>query len=314
MATYGHDDDVDTIVASNLSPKRQISPPPTIDLAQAVRPIPKQIAIADSGATQIFIMDGTPVKNKRTTTYPLKVALADGRQVLSTHICNVDIPGLPVTLVGHFIPDLSIASLFAIRVLTDVGCTVTFDVNKCVVYFKGYEILRGYKDPTTDLWTIPLGMTTHASAQHDRDMPLLACPKLAKARTCSDSPVADAVHIATFAHTVRTKANSIKFAHQLFCSPRISTFLKAIRRGFLTGCPNLTSTGVTRYLNHSPASSKGHMKRPHQGIRSTRQCVVPQPTVQQETIPHRTYAHEFPEQMSANNNDASSHSESYASY
>ena len=113
--------------------------------------IPHQVAIADSGATQIFIMEGTPVTNKRTITCPLKVALADGWQVLSTHICDVDIPGLPVTLVGHIIPDHSIASLFGIRVLTDVGCTVTFDVNKCVIYFKGTEILRGCKDPTIDL-------------------------------------------------------------------------------------------------------------------------------------------------------------------
>ena len=30
-------------------------------------------AIADSGATQIFVMDGTPVVNKRPTTRPLKV-------------------------------------------------------------------------------------------------------------------------------------------------------------------------------------------------------------------------------------------------
>ena len=53
------------------------------------------------------------------------------------------------------------------------------------------------------------------------------------------------------------------------CSPTISTLLKAIRRGYLDGCPNLSAKGVTRYLNPSPATAKGHMKRPHQGIRST---------------------------------------------
>jgi hypothetical protein len=35
-------------------------------------------AIADSGATQIFMMEGMPVKNKRKTTHPLRVGLADG--------------------------------------------------------------------------------------------------------------------------------------------------------------------------------------------------------------------------------------------
>ncbi len=67
-----------------------------------------------------------------------------------------------------------------------------------------------------------------------------------------------------FTHTVRTKANSIKFAHQSQCSPRISTLLKAIQRGFLKGCPNLTAKGITRYLNPSSAMAKGHMKWPHQ--------------------------------------------------
>jgi len=64
-----------------------------------------------------------------------------------------------------------------------------------------------------------------------------------------------------FSHTIQTKANSIKFAHQLICSPRITTFLKAIRHGFLKGCPNLSAKGVTQYLNPSPATAKGHRNR-----------------------------------------------------
>lgn len=72
-----------------------------------------------------------------------------------------------------------------------------------------------------------------------------------------------------FSPTVQTKANSVKFAHQSMCSLRITTFLKAIQRGFLKGCPNISAKGVTRYLNPSPATAKGHMKRPHQGIQST---------------------------------------------
>ena len=90
-------------------------------------------AIADSGATQIFVMDSTTVVNKHKTMHPLKVALANGRIVLSTHMCDIKIKGLPTVLTGHIIPDLLIASLFGIRVLTDAGCTVTFDKNRCIV-------------------------------------------------------------------------------------------------------------------------------------------------------------------------------------
>lgn len=124
---------------------------------------------------------------------------------------------------------------------------------------------------------------------------------MTNARTSPTSP--PPVDVATFAHTVHTKANSIKFAHQSFCSPRLSTFLKAIRCEFLKGCPNLSAEGVTRYLNPSPASSKGHMKRPHQGIRSTRPRVVPQQYMQQ--VPQNLHA-----QVYADNDDASSTYES----
>jgi hypothetical protein len=90
------------------------------------------------------------------------------------------------------------------------------------------------------------------------------------------------IELGLFSHTVQIKANSIKFAHQSMCSPRITTLLKAIRRGFLKGCPNLSAKGVTRYLNPSPATAKGHMKRPHQGIRSTTQWQSRPPTSEQQ--------------------------------
>jgi hypothetical protein len=45
--------------------------------------------------------------------------------------------------------------------------------------------------------------------------------------------------------------------------------LKAIKRGYLRGCPNLTAHGINKYLNPSPATAKGHMKPLRQGIRST---------------------------------------------
>jgi hypothetical protein len=87
---------------------------------------------------------------------PLKVALADRRQVMSIHMCDIIIPGLLTTLVGHIVSELSIASLFGIRVLTEAGCTVKFDIERCVVTYNGKIILIGMKDPTTDLWTLPI--------------------------------------------------------------------------------------------------------------------------------------------------------------
>ena len=58
-------------------------------------------AIVDTGATAIFIMEGTPVDNKRIATKPLTINLPDGTTIKSTHCCDITIPGLPTVLMGH---------------------------------------------------------------------------------------------------------------------------------------------------------------------------------------------------------------------
>jgi hypothetical protein len=72
--------------------------------------------------------------------------------------------------------------------------------------------------------------------------------------------------MAFFTNTVRKNQTSIKFAHQSLFSPRLPTFLKAVQGGYLKGCPNLTTASVAKFLNPSPATAKGHIKHPHQGI------------------------------------------------
>jgi hypothetical protein len=72
-----------------------------------------------------------------------------------------------------------------------------------------------------------------------------------------------------FAHSVSTRANKVKFQHQALCNPKISRLLKATRKGFLKGCPYISEELILKYLNPSPATAKGCMKRPRYGIKST---------------------------------------------
>jgi hypothetical protein len=90
-----------------------------------------------------------------------------------------------------------------------------------------------------DLWTLLLG-SHDMTSQHATSTLPPAAPNFADAYA---QPV---VQIAFFAHTVRTKANSICFAHQSLCSPCISTLLKAIKCGYLKGCLNLTAHGINK--------------------------------------------------------------------
>jgi hypothetical protein len=163
-------------------------------------------------------------------------------------MCDIVIEGLPSILMGYIIPDLSIASLFGIRVLTESGCEITFTTTECIVRYNNKIILRGAKDPVTDFWTLPLGTASMTSQPPSR---------LPSAALCvTDAHTHSPLQIAFFTHTVRTKANSIRFAHQLLYSPTIPTLLKAIKKGYVRGCPTLTAHGVLKYLNTSPAKPK----------------------------------------------------------
>jgi hypothetical protein len=111
------------------------------------------------------------------------------------------------------------------------------------------------KDLTMDLWTLPIvspaGKTTHLNDEAEQDpfvtlhefffettskasfsnTLMLAVPVCASAQACASRGKAmkslkkkpPLNQVGFFTHTIRTKANSIKFARQSLCSPRIST-------------------------------------------------------------------------------------------
>ncbi len=93
-------------------------------------------AIADTGATSVFILDRVEMENRRITKKPLLINLPDALKVRSTHKCNINIPGLPCTLTGYIVPTLAVASLIGIRPLCKAGYKVIFGDKKCEVVYK----------------------------------------------------------------------------------------------------------------------------------------------------------------------------------
>ncbi len=110
--------------------------------------IATNLAIADTGATSIFIMEDADVDNKCPATVPLTINLPNGKQVQSTHACDIRIPGLLTVLMGHIVPSLRIASLIGIRLLCKAGCKVIFDNKKCNVVFRIQGPQYRLVDPT----------------------------------------------------------------------------------------------------------------------------------------------------------------------
>ncbi len=276
------DDDDATIITSNCKARCK-----KVECANTITIAPTH-AIADTGATSIFIMKGTPVKNLRRSSDPITISLPDGSKVTSIHICNISIPGLPTVLTGHIVPGITIASLIGIRILCKAGCKVIFDNEKCEVIYKNNTILRGYKDPTTNLWTLPIinegiakttpkpvmprpksahMMLSHQLPTPQRPGPCLGCaPRNPIVKIVQRNPI---VKIVRFSYVWTTKINNVKIAHQSLCNPPVTSIIKAINVGLLNGAPHLNAQTVRKYLASSPATAKGHMKRPRKGIWST---------------------------------------------
>jgi hypothetical protein len=124
-------------------------------------------AIANTGATSFFIMEGTPKSNVRNAHNPLTINLSNGEKVPSTQVCNISIRGLPVMLLGHIVPGLSMALLIGICILCKAGCIVIFTDTTCKLVSNTKVILRGFKDPNTDLWTLPINSVAISKTSQD---------------------------------------------------------------------------------------------------------------------------------------------------
>ena len=92
-------------------------------------------ACADSGCTATICIPGTPLKNIRPTTNPIRLKAAEGSYLETTHEGEIDMPGLPAAArKAHICPQLANTSLISIKTLVDAGCEVLF---------RGQTILAG---------------------------------------------------------------------------------------------------------------------------------------------------------------------------
>ena len=96
------------------------------------------------------------MKNICPAKNPLNINLPDGKVVNLTHACSLKVSGLPYVLKGHIIPNITVASLIGIHILCKVGCIIVFTDAACYVMYNREIIFIGHKDPSTDLWILPI--------------------------------------------------------------------------------------------------------------------------------------------------------------
>ena len=124
------------------------------------------------------------------------------------------------------------------------------------VFYENKIILRGYKDLTTDLWTLPIINKKIAKTTPELAMPrsqrahmmlshqLAIQPQPGPCLGCAQrTPI---IKTARFSYAQTTKINNVKFANKSFCNPPIATILKAINAGFLDGASHLDAQTVRK--------------------------------------------------------------------
>jgi hypothetical protein len=166
--------------------------------------------ITNAGATSIFNMEGADVDNKCIAKDPLTINLPDGKKVVSTHVCDIKIPSLPTMLTGRIVPSLKVTSLIGIRPLCEAGCKVVFENEKCEVIFNNKVILMGHKDPSTDLWTLPLPTGRMWTSPTSDAVTTPTSPRPGPCIDCAPHPpdglneIHLGVNVAAFTHSVQT--------------------------------------------------------------------------------------------------------------
>ena len=229
-------------------------------------------ACANSGCTANVFIPGTPLKNLRPTTKPIRLKTASGEWIETTHEGEIGIPGLPkAARKAHICPGLANMSLVGVKTLVDARCEVLFSKDDYIVLYKGSIVWKGGRQARSGLWILPLspeGVEEINKLQIEPTVRLATVKQLRKEAEVTNQTEDKQVN--NVFHTT-TKAELIKYLHQAAFSPVKATWKKAIENRHFTTWPGLTVEAVEKYLpRHSPATDKGHMSRQKQGVRPTK--------------------------------------------
>ena len=213
-----------------------------------------QHAIADTGCTGHFLVVDSPCTNQQHSANGIHVTLPNRQTIQATHTCELDQPQLPGgARTAHKFPHLA-HPLVSIGQLCDHGCSATFTAAEVRVTLHDQLVLHGHRDPSTNLWTIPLQHTPPTS--HSLHRP---------------SPTASA----NSAYHTTNLTDHVSFLHAACGYPVPSTWTQAIDRGHFATWPGLTSDIVRKHLPKSVATVKGHLHQHRQNIRSTHPVSLP---------------------------------------
>ena len=195
---------------------------------------------ADTGSDRILLRHTDAIAATlaiQPTSLPLHVRFPDGKTACSIGTTEVALPSTDIPLTAHIFADTTLQqSLFGISDITNHEYDATFRKDGLYLYHDHELIHHSPKLPDATSWTLPI-QRPHAHANSVLSLP-------------SDKKY-------------------VQFMHASFGSPAISTFTNALRKGYLSTLPRLTSALLRKHMPNSVATAIGHLDRHRQGLDST---------------------------------------------
>ncbi len=195
---------------------------------------------ADTGSDSILLRHSDAIAatlDIHPTRHPLKVRFPDCQTARSIGITDVALPSTAVPLPAHIFADDTLRqSLFGIADITNLDYDATFRRDGLYLYH-GTELVHCSPKSSADetSWTLLIERpSAHANS-------VLSLPSDRK---------------------------FVQFTYASFGSPAISTYKRAIRKGYLSTIPRLTSALFGKHTPNSVATAMGHLDRRRQGLDS----------------------------------------------
>ena len=220
----------------------------TIEVPKAIFPCApshKKFACCDTGSSNVLVRQSDASRIILTPHLDqITVSLPNGNTIRSTSSGHLHFHNLPHSIPAYIFPDdILHTSLLSVSEFCNVGCDATFTATSFYLTYMDMPVLQGTKPPENKLWSVDIP----TSAAHDS----------------TSTPVCNASHLST-------DTSFVSFVHASLGSPVLSTFLNAIRLGYLATWPRLTTTVVLAHPLNTIATAKGHLNQRRQGLDSTK--------------------------------------------
>lgn len=205
----------------------------------------KPIAKGDSGATRTYLTPehATLLQNTQRNDN-IEVVLPNNDTLKSTTSGELNIPELSTMGRQAYVLNGLNNSLISLGQLADDNCTIILTKKELQVFKSYKKILHGFRNNNDGLWDIPLP-----------NSPLSLKPKNHMANV--------------IIHKKQNINDLMQYFHATLYSPTKSTLLKAVKNGNFIGWPGLTSNNITKHLQETEHTAKGHLDQHRKNLQST---------------------------------------------